>query len=152
MRLTLSSAVLANRLTTLSKVLNSKNSMQILECFLFEVNDGTLTLTASDKENEMTSTIQLDEADSDGRFAISSRTIIDAVKELPEQPITLEIDTNTFNVKLIYQNGDYNFTAQNADEFPKAQGVEENAAVIKISSETLQEPFLPQPMRKLDLL
>ena len=54
MRLTLSSAVLANRLTTLSKVLNSKNSMQILECFLFEVNDGTLTLTASDKENEMT--------------------------------------------------------------------------------------------------
>lgn len=137
MRLTLSSAVLANRLTTLSKVLNSKNSMQILECFLFEVNDGTLTLTASDKENEMTSTIQLDEADSDGRFAISSRTIIDAVKELPEQPITLEIDTNTFNVKLIYQNGDYNFTAQNADEFPKAQGVEENAAVIKISSETL---------------
>ena len=91
MRLTLSSAVLSNRLLTLSKVLNSKNSLQILECILFEVNNGVLTLTASDKENEMKTQIQLDESDADGKFAISSRTIIDAVKELPEQPITLEI-------------------------------------------------------------
>ena len=105
MRLTLSSAVLANRLLTLSKVQNSKNSLQILDCILFEVNDKTLTLTASDKENEMKTSIQLDEADSNGRFAISSRTIIDAVKELPEQPITLEIDTNSYTVKVIYQNG-----------------------------------------------
>lgn len=137
MRLTLSSAVLASRLNTLSKVLNSKNSLQILDCFLFEVNDGTLTLTASDKENEMKTTIQLDEADADGRFAISSRMIIDAVKELPEQPITLEIDTTTYSVKLIYQNGDYNFTAQNADEFPQAQKVQQDANAINISSELL---------------
>lgn len=137
MRLTLSSAVLASRLNTLSKVLNSKNSLQILDCFLFEVNDGTLTLTASDKENEMKTTIQLDEADADGRFAISSRMIIDAVKELPEQPITLEIDTTTYSVKLIYQNGDYNFTAQNADEFPQAQKVQQDANTINISSELL---------------
>lgn len=137
MRLTLSSAVLASRLNTLSKVLNSKNSLQILDCFLFEVNDGTLTLTASDKENEMKTAIQLDEADADGRFAISSRMIIDAVKELPEQPITLEIDTATYSVKLIYQNGDYNFTAQNADEFPQAQKVQEDANSISISSELL---------------
>lgn len=137
MRLTLSSAVLASRLNTLSKVLNSKNSLQILDCFLFEVNDGTLTLTASDKENEMKTTIQLDEADTDGRFAISSRMIIDAVKELPEQPITLEIETTTYSVKLIYQNGDYNFTAQNADEFPQAQKVQQDANAINISSELL---------------
>lgn len=133
----MSSAVLASRLNTLSKVLNSKNSLQILDCFLFEVNDGTLTLTASDKENEMKTTIQLDEADADGRFAISSRMIIDAVKELPEQPITLEIDTTTYSVKLIYQNGDYNFTAQNADEFPQAQKVQQDANAINISSELL---------------
>ena len=139
MRLTLSSAVLANRLLTLSKVQNSKNSLQILDCILFEVNDKTLTLTASDKENEMKTSIQLDEADSNGRFAISSRTIIDAVKELPEQPITLEIDTNSYTVKVIYQNGDYNFTAQNADEFPQAQQVQDNATTITISSNILAD-------------
>ena len=59
-------------------MLNSKNSLQILDCILFDVKDGVLTLTASDKENELTTSVELDEADSDGRFAISSRTIIDA--------------------------------------------------------------------------
>jgi len=135
----LSSAILSNRLITLSKVLNSKNSLQILDCILFDVNDGTLELTASDKENEMKTRIQLDEADADGRFAINSRMIIDAVKELPEQPITLEIDMNSYSVKIIYQNGDYNFTAQNADEFPQAQQVQENATTIKIQSGVLSD-------------
>ncbi len=139
MRLTLSSAILSNRLITLSKVLNSKNSLQILDCILFDVNDGTLELTASDKENEMKTRIQLDEADADGRFAINNRMIIDAVKELPEQPITLEIDMNSYSVKIIYQNGDYNFTAQNADEFPQAQQVQENATTIKIQSGVLSD-------------
>ena len=80
MRITLSCAVLSSRLLTLSKVLNSKNSLQILDCILFDVKDGVLTLTASDKENELTTSVELDEADSDGRFAISSRTIIDVLK------------------------------------------------------------------------
>lgn len=137
MRLTLSSAVLSSRLITLSKVLNSKNSLQILDCILFEVNNGMLTLTASDKENELKTEVQLDESDSDGRFAIISRTIIDAVKELPEQPITLEIDLATYNVKLIYQNGDYNFTAQNADEFPQVQKIQGDGNKITIQSDVL---------------
>ena len=139
MRITLSSTVLANRLIALQKVQNSKNSLQILDCILFEVNNGKLQLTASDKENEMKIDIQLDECDVNGRFAISSKTITDAVKELPEQPITIEIDENTYSVKLLFQNGDYKFTAQNADEFPQSQEIQENANTIKISSDVLLE-------------
>ena len=100
MRITLSSTVLANRLIALQKVQNSKNSLQILDCILFNVSNGKLQLTASDKENEMKIDIELDECDVDGKFAISSKTITDAVKELPEQPITIEIDENTYSVKI----------------------------------------------------
>lgn len=139
MKLTLSSAALANRLIMLQKVQNSKNSLQILDCILFDVNNGILTLTASDKDNELKTSIQLDESDMDGKFAINSRTIIDAVKELPEQPITIELDTTTYNVKIIFQNGDYNFTAQNADDFPQTQPVAEGSAKISISSELLAD-------------
>ena len=134
MRITLSCAVLSSRLLTLSKVLNSKNSLQILDCILFDVKDGVLTLTASDKENELTTSVELDEADSDGRFAISSRTIIDAVKDLPEQPVTLTVDLNTYSVSITFQNGGYTFTAQNADEFPMAQPVGDGATTITIPS------------------
>ena len=63
MRITLSSTVLANRLIALQKVQNSKNSLQILDCILFNVSNGKLQLTASDKENEMKIDIELDEQD-----------------------------------------------------------------------------------------
>nr|WP_302962000.1 DNA polymerase III subunit beta [uncultured Prevotella sp.] len=139
MRITLSCAVLSSRLLTLSKVLNSKNSLQILDCILFDVKDGVLTLTASDKENELTTSVELDEADSDGRFAISSRTIIDAVKDLPEQPVTLTVDLNTYSVSITFQNGGYTFTAQNADEFPMAQPVGDGATTITIPSGILAD-------------
>lgn len=139
MRITLSSAVLSNRLITLSKVLNSKNSLQILDCILFEVNDGMLTLTASDKENEMTTQVELDEADSNGRFAINSRTIIDSVKDLPEQPITLEVDMNSYTVKLSFQNGGYSFTAQNADEYPKTEEINGEVTTITLQAQILSD-------------
>ena len=95
MRLTTSSSTLSARLLALSKVFNSKNTMPILDCFLFEVSNKELTVTASDSENVMTAVIPLDEMDGEGTFAVNNRTIIDAVKELPEQPLTMEVDMNT---------------------------------------------------------
>lgn len=137
MRLTISSTALASRLSTLSKVFNSKNSMPILDCYLFEVNGNQLTITASDSENIMTTKLQLEEPGGEGTFAVNNHTILDAVKELPEQPLTLDVDMSTFAVKVIYQNGIYNFTAQSGDEFPRLQPLQDSAASIVIDSKTL---------------
>ena len=137
MRLTISSTALASRLSALSKVFNSKNTMPILDCYLFEVKGNQLTITASDSENVMTTQVTLDEADNEGVFAVSNRTILDAVKELPEQPLTLDVDMASFAVKVIYQNGMYNFTAQSGAEFPRLQPLHDDAAAIIIDSKTL---------------
>lgn len=137
MRLTISSTTLAGRLSALSKVFNSKNSMPILDCYLFEVAGGTLTITASDSENVMTTQLQLDEADGDGTFAVNNRTILDAVKELPEQPLTLDVDMSSYAIKVVYMNGIYNFTGQSGNEFPRLQQLQDGAASIVIDSKTL---------------
>lgn len=137
MRLTISSTTLASRLTALSKVFNSKNSLPILDCYLFEVNSNQLTITASDSENVMTTQIQLDESDGNGTFAVNNRNILDAVKELPEQPLTLDVDMSTYAIKVIYMNGMYNFTALSGDEFPRMQPLNDSAAAITIESKTL---------------
>jgi len=137
MRLTISSNVLANKLAALSKVFNSKNSMPILDCYLFEVSGDTLTLTASDSENVMTTKLQLDEVSGEGTFAINNRTILDAVKELPEQPLTIDVDMSTFAVQVIYLNGIYNFTAQSGEEYPRTQPLQDDSASIIIDSKTL---------------
>ena len=137
MRLTISSTALASRLSALSKVFNNKNTMPILDCYLFDVEGNTLTITASDSENVMTTQLQADEADSEGTFAVNYRTILDAVRELPEQPLTLDVDMSSFAVKVIYLNGMYNFTAQRGDEFPRLQPLHDGATSIIIDSKTL---------------
>lgn len=137
MKFTVSSTALSSRLQTLARVINSKNSLPILDSFLFEVNNQQLTITASDSENVMRSTLQLDEVDGEGNFAVPNRTLLDAMKELPEQPLTFEVNTENLTIKIIYQNGLYNFTAQNGDEYPRSQQIPDNATVISIDSAVL---------------
>ena len=139
MRFTLSSSALNNQLQTLAKVINSKNSLPILDCFLFEVRGGKLNVTASDSENMMRSSVQIDESDGDGSFAIPNRTILDAVKELPEQPLIFDVDIPSLAIKVLYLNGIYNFTAQNADEYPRMQPIPESATAVTINAAVLND-------------
>ncbi len=137
MKFTLSSTTLSNKLAILSKVLMSKNAMAILDGFLFEVGDGQLVITASDSENVMKSTCQLSECEGSGRFVVNSKNILDAVKELPEQPLTFEVDTLEYRVVVYYQNGTYNFTVQNADEYPQTQSTPTDVTTITFDSGVL---------------
>ena len=137
MRFTLSSSALNSHLQTLAKVINSKNSLPILDCFLFEIAGGRLNITASDSENVMKSSIQLNESDTEGSFAIPNRTILDAMKELPDQPLTFDVDTLSLTIKVLYQNGIYNFAAQRADEYPCTQPMPGNATVVTIDATVL---------------
>lgn len=139
MRFTISSTALNSKLQTLSKVINSKNTLPILDCFLFEVNDSELHVTASDSENVIKTSVSLDSCDSDGRFAIPNRTILDALKELPEQPLSFDVNLESFTIKITYQNGSYDFTAQSAEEYPRMQEMSEGATVVTISSSVLND-------------
>jgi DNA polymerase-3 subunit beta len=141
MRFTLSSNELNAQLQTLSKVINSKNSLPILDCFLFEVANSKMTITASDNENVMRTSIALENADSEGKFAISNHIILDAMRELPEQPLTFDVDTEALTVKVLYQNGNgkFDFTAMNANEYPQIKPIGDGASVITINSAILND-------------
>ncbi len=139
MRFTLSSSALNNRLQMLSKVINPKNSLPILDYFLFDICNNLLYITASDSENVMKTSVELDECDGDCKFAVPNRTILDAVKELPEQPLTFEVNTLNYTINISYQNGAYNFTAQSAEEYPITQEISEGASNISIGSSILND-------------
>ncbi|MDD6438428.1 MAG: DNA polymerase III subunit beta [Prevotella sp.] len=139
MKFTISSSTLNNRLQTLSKVISSKNSLAILDCFLFEVSDNQLSITASDNENVMKTALTLDEVDGEGSFCVPNRTILDSVKELADQPLYFEVNTDDFSIKIGYQNGVYNFTAQSAEAYPRFQSVPDGSTVITIDGGILNE-------------
>ena len=119
MQFTLSSGTLNARLQTLARVINSKNTISILDCFLFEIANNTLTVTASDNENVMQSTIELDDCSGDARFALSNRTILNAVKELPEQPLSFSVNEDDLTIEIDYMNGTFNFAAQPRTRFAR---------------------------------
>lgn len=101
------------------------------------MNNGSLTITSSDSENMMKSTVALDSNSGEGAFAIQSQTMLDAVRELPEQPLTVVVDTELATIKVIYQGGEYNFTIMGAAEYPKMLTMPENVNVITIDSGVL---------------
>ena len=79
MTFTLSSSVLSNKLGILAKVINSKNSLSILDSFLFSVDGETLTVTASDNNNMMKCFIPLTNASGQGAFCVSNKLILNAI-------------------------------------------------------------------------
>jgi len=139
MKFTVSSTALGSRLVALSRVINSKNSLPILGDFLFEVLDGRLHLTASDSEVVMKTSMELNESDSDGRFCVGNHDLLEAVKGISEQPITFDVNQSENVARISYQNGMFSLPVENADEFPQAQKVGEEATVITISTSLLSE-------------
>ena len=137
MEFTLSSTALSSRLQTLAKVISGKNSLPILDSFLFNVNNGQLTLTTSDSENMMQTSLALDSQEGEGSFALQSQTILDAMRELPEQPLRFSVDLALATITISYQGGEYNFTTLNADEYPRMQPMPENVNVITIDAGVL---------------
>lgn len=137
MKFSLSSSELAERLQAIGKVINTKNQMSILDCFLFEVSGDTLKITASDNENTLVTTLKINEAGEDFRFAINAKTVLDAVKGIPEQPVTFNVDMQNFNTTVNYQNGHFSLVSQNADEYPTYTDFPEDSAEIKVDSKLL---------------
>ena len=137
MKFIVSSTGLFNHLQAIGRVINSKNTLPILDCFLFELNDGTLSLTASDNETTMSTSIEVAENDGNCRFAINAKTIQDALKEIPEQPLTFEFNPDTLEILVQYMNGRYSVVAQNADEYPIPVTLGESAVHVEMEASTL---------------
>ena len=136
MRFTISSTALFSHLQAISRVINSKNSLPILDCFLLELVDGTLHMTASDNETTLSTSIEVNEYEGEGRLAVSSKTLLEALKEIPEQPLNFHIADN-LEIKVEYLNGQYSLMGQNAMEYPQAQELGQNAVQVTIPSAIL---------------
>ena len=137
MRFNVSSSSLSNRLQTISRVQSSKNALPILDCILFELANGMLKMTASDSETTMVTTMEVTDAEGEGRFAIGAKQLINSVKEISDQPIMFQVDENSSAIEITYQNGRYNLIGQNGYEFPVPSGVNDSARNLSIDAQVL---------------
>ena len=137
MKFIVSSTALSGHLQAISRVINTKNALPILDCFLFELQDGTLSVTVSDSETTMITTLEVNESDADGRFAVPAKTLLDALKEIPEQPLSFDVNLNNLEITVQYQNGKYSLMGQNADEFPQPAALSSDAVHVEMEADVL---------------
>lgn len=137
MKFIVSSAALFTRLQTIGRVINSKNTLPILDCFLFDIQDNMLKITASDSETTLMTHAELVESDSNGRFCINAKIIQDSIKEIAEQPLTFDINLDNMEITATYQNGRFNIVGQHAEEYPEITVPQEGMSPLILSAETL---------------
>jgi len=128
MKFIVSSSALLKQLQSINGVVANNPVVPILENFLFEINEGTLTITASDLETSMITELHV-EAKESGRIAAPARILLDTLKNLPDQPVTFTIDEETYSIELSSANGRYKLSGENAMDFPKVPVVRGNNSI-----------------------
>jgi DNA polymerase III subunit beta len=135
MKFIVSSTTLLKQLQNISGVLNTSNTLPILDNFLCEIKDGELVISASDLETTMTTSIQV-ESKEDGKIAIPAKLLMDTLKAFPEQPLTFTIQSSTNGIEISSDYGKYKLTGHSGEEFPKIPGID-SANSVNISSYVL---------------
>lgn len=133
MKFNVSSKTLYNYVSAVSKIINAKNTMQILYNFLFILEDDVLTIKAADLENTLIGRLHVADAEGSGRFCLDARRIVELFKELPDQGILFEINDENFELKISYSNGCYNTVAINGMEYPDIANPDANSQKITFS-------------------
>ncbi len=118
MKFIVSSSQLLRQLQILGGVINSNNTLPILDNFLFELSNDQLLISASDLETTMTTSIEV-EADESGSLAVPARLLLDILKTFPEQPLTFKVEEN-HTIEISSNSGKYALAYADGDEFPKA--------------------------------
>jgi DNA polymerase-3 subunit beta len=129
MKFIINSQILLRKLQSLSGVINSSNTLPILDDFLFELEDSTLKVTATDLETTMVMTMETTMADEPGKITIQAKLLLDFLKYIPDAPLTFTIDDNTLGVEILSSEGKYKLTGHNADDYPQLPELSETTTV-----------------------
>lgn len=135
MKFVVQSTPLLKHLQIISGVISSNTVLPILEDFLFDIQDGKLTIFSTDLETSMSTNMDI-EAKENGRIAVPAKILTDTLKTLPEQPLTFSFDEKTFAIEITSDTGKYKLAGENPEDFPKIP-VAEDTTEINMPAEVL---------------
>lgn len=135
MKFIVNSVYLLRQLSNINGVITTNPVVPILENFLFELDKGSLTVTASDLQTSMITELQV-ESKEKGSIAVPARILLETLKNLPEQPVTFSIDESSYSIEIISDNGRYKLSGENATDFPRVPSVSNDFSAV-LSSEVL---------------
>jgi len=137
MRFIVSTSILLKQLQAINGASSSSTVLPILENFLFEIKDNTLTISATDLQTSMVTSLQI-EAKEEGKVAMPSKILIETLKTLPDQPVAFFVDNNTLAIEISAGDGKYKLSGENPEDFPKIPVID-NAHTVHMPAPILAE-------------
>lgn len=138
MKFVVSSVDLLNHLQSVNKVINPKNTLPILDNFLFNLRKKELEITASDLETTMMTKMELENVDESGSIAIPARLLTESLKEFPDQPLTFDINIERLSIVISTENGQFTIMGQKGTDFPQIPQIKDDKkSNFQISYEVL---------------
>lgn len=129
MKFIVSSSLLLKNIQALSGVLNSSNTLPILDDFLFELKDDKLFITASDLETTMTVSLEPTKSEEAGTVAIPARILLETLKTFADIPITFTINNETLGIEISAGDGKYKLSGHRSDEYPQMPALEDTTSL-----------------------
>jgi DNA polymerase III subunit beta len=136
MKFTVTRTALLSVLSTTGKVISGRNTVPILDYFLFELKGNTLTVTASDLETTLISRLEVQDGTEDATIAVPSKLILDAIKELPEQLLRIEID-EALQMAVKWATGHILIPCASASSYPTIVGTGTDGVYCEIGADVL---------------
>src|SRR5574344_798601 len=136
MKFIVNGGTLSRSLQSIFSVITTNNALPILENFLFQLNEKTLSITASDIETTVTVKLELSEAEAEGMsaFAVPAKMLCDIVKTFSDVPLSFSIDEETFAIDITSGEGKYKLAGFSAEDYPQIATVEDPSQITLPSS------------------
>ena len=130
MKFIVSSTDLLQGLLSVSRVIASKNSLPILDNFLFVLEGNSLTVTASDSETTLKTIINIDEVTEGGEIAVPAKLLTDTLKELPTQPIEFATEPEKNIVNIAWASGSAQIPYLSTEDYPELPQLSEPIQLV----------------------
>ena len=118
MNFIVSSTALYRQLNRIAGAIPSRSVLPIIENFLFDVGNNTLTVSTTNLETSMQTKLAVESRGESIKVAVPAKILLDVLKALPEQPVTIIVDEQTFGIEISSENGKYKISGENGDDFP----------------------------------
>ncbi len=136
MKLIISSAELLRGVMAVSKAIPTKTSLPILENFLFDLQGNILEITASDTELTLKTQIEVESTAEEGKIAVPAKHMMDLLKELPDQPLTISTSSDSSFV-CSWASGESTLPYFPAEDYPEITGTDDTAVTLQFPAQSL---------------
>ncbi len=117
MKFSVSSSELNKGLSTVIGAVPNKATLPILETILFQSEENSIKLSATDLEISIIQHVQADVEEA-GSVAIPARRLLETLRQLPNSTVFFEVDERN-NVLFKTDKGTYKLVGDDSDDFPE---------------------------------